>query len=192
VPILRLIRRRIALKLTLTLVGFVGLSVLAAGFYLNDALSDFAVESIETRLVGVARLLEADARGVLHDGAGSGAQAFVQRVARATGARVTLIDGDGSVVGESERDAGTVAICMPLRSPLGVTTAPSIRAACVGAGASVTSTSTADSIWGLNWSETGHRLPASERRPLGFGDHRLVEQLDFGRRVSAQLWMREP
>jgi hypothetical protein len=56
----------------------------------------------------------------------------------------------------------------------------------------VTSTSTADSIWVLNWSESGHDLPASVRRPLGFGDHHIVEQLDFGRRVSAQLWRRSP
>ena len=41
-PFLRLIRRRIALKLTLTLVGFVGISVLAAGLYLNDALGDLS------------------------------------------------------------------------------------------------------------------------------------------------------
>ena len=108
-PVLRFIRRRIALKLTLTLVGFVGISVLAAGFYLNDALGDFAVESIEARLASVARLLETEARGVLHGGAGAGAQAFVQRVARATGARVTLIDADGRVVAESERDADTVS-----------------------------------------------------------------------------------
>ena len=108
-PVLRFIRRRIALKLTLTLVGFVGISVLAAGFYLNDALGDFAVESIEARLVSVVRLLEPEARGALHGGAGAGAQAFVQRVARATGARVTLIDADGRVVAESERDADTVS-----------------------------------------------------------------------------------
>jgi hypothetical protein len=57
-------------------------------------------------------------------------------------------------------------------------------------GASATSTSTADSIWVLNWSESGHGLPAAERRPLGFGDHHLVEEIDFGRRVSAQLWRR--
>jgi 4-amino-4-deoxy-L-arabinose transferase-like glycosyltransferase len=59
-------------------------------------------------------------------------------------------------------------------------------------GASVTSTSTANSIWVLNWSESGHELPPTVRRPLGFGDHRLVEQLDFGWRVSAQLWRRQP
>lgn len=59
-------------------------------------------------------------------------------------------------------------------------------------GASATGISTADSIWVLVWSEDGHRLAASERRPLGFGDHRLVERLQFGRRVSAQLWRRDP
>jgi mannosyltransferase len=50
--------------------------------------------------------------------------------------------------------------------------------------------STADSIWVLNWSEEGVELPADVRRPLGFGDHVLVERLQFGRRVSAQLWRR--
>ena len=36
--VLRLVRGSIALKLTLTLVGFVAVSVLAAGLYLNRAL----------------------------------------------------------------------------------------------------------------------------------------------------------
>jgi mannosyltransferase len=57
-------------------------------------------------------------------------------------------------------------------------------------GAPVASTSTDDAIWVLVWSDHGHNLPAAERRPLGFGDHRLVETLRFGRRVSAQLWRR--
>jgi hypothetical protein len=59
-------------------------------------------------------------------------------------------------------------------------------------GAPATSTSTADAVWVLLWSENGHRLPASDRRPLGFGDHRLITTIQFGRRVSAQLWRREP
>jgi hypothetical protein len=59
-------------------------------------------------------------------------------------------------------------------------------------GAHVSDVSTANSIWVLNWSETGHHLAKAERQPLGFGDHRLVEQLDFGRRLSAQLWRRGP
>jgi len=57
-------------------------------------------------------------------------------------------------------------------------------------GARVSSVSTADSIWVLTWSESGHALPVTERRPLGFGEHRLVERLDFGERVTAQLWQR--
>jgi hypothetical protein len=57
--------------------------------------------------------------------------------------------------------------------------------------ARVSDVSTADSIWVLVWSETGHELPRAERRPLGFGDHRLVEKLQFGWRVSAQHWKRE-
>lgn len=50
--------------------------------------------------------------------------------------------------------------------------------------------STADSIWVLYWSEDGPNLPAEVRRPLGFGDHELRETLQFGWRVSAQLWER--
>jgi hypothetical protein len=43
------------------------------------------------------------------------------------------------------------------------------------------------------WSETKPReLEAAERAALGFGEHRLVEELPFGRRLSAQLWVRQP
>ena len=52
--------------------------------------------------------------------------------------------------------------------------------------------STADSIWVLHWSEDGADLAGRRRRPLGFGDHVLVEKLQFGWRVSAQLWRRRP
>ena len=50
--------------------------------------------------------------------------------------------------------------------------------------------STADSIWVLHWSEEGSALPADVRRPLGFGGHVLVDEIQFGWRVSAQLWRR--
>jgi mannosyltransferase len=59
-------------------------------------------------------------------------------------------------------------------------------------GARVTDTSTADSIWVLVWSEEGHELPEEVRRPLGFGEHELVDRAQFGWRVSAQLWVRSP
>ena len=57
-------------------------------------------------------------------------------------------------------------------------------------GARPNDVSTADSIWVLNWSETGHELPADERSRLGFGEHVLTEEREFGWRLSAQLWKR--
>jgi two-component system phosphate regulon sensor histidine kinase PhoR len=108
--LLRAIRRRIALKLTLTLVGFVGVSMLAAGFYLDRALESFAVLSLEARLAAVGGVLEDEARAVLREGAAlAPGQAFVARVARPTSARVTLIAADGRVVGESERGSAELA-----------------------------------------------------------------------------------
>lgn len=59
-------------------------------------------------------------------------------------------------------------------------------------GADVDGVGSAPAIWVLTWSETGGDLTGAERRALGFGEHRLVERTDFGRRVSAQLWKREP
>lgn len=101
--LLRAIRRRIALKLTLTLVGFVAVTSLAAGFYLNRALKEFAVQSLESRLTVVAGVLHDDAAAVLRGGARPpAAQAFVAGAARPTRARVTLIALDGRVAGESE------------------------------------------------------------------------------------------
>ena len=47
--LLRAVRRSIALKLTLTLVGFVAVTSLVAGLYLKRALEDFAVEFIHRR-----------------------------------------------------------------------------------------------------------------------------------------------
>jgi mannosyltransferase len=57
-------------------------------------------------------------------------------------------------------------------------------------GAAVTDVSSADAIWVLTWSETAEEITPSERRALGFGDHRRVEKTQFGSRVSAQLWRR--
>jgi len=55
-------------------------------------------------------------------------------------------------------------------------------------GADAAEASAADSIWVLVWSETRGELPAAERRELGFGGHRLTERIQFGWRLSAQLW----
>src|SRR5882724_13100243 len=97
------IRSRIAVKLTLTLVGFVALSMVAAGLYLNRALEAFAVDELEARLVTAGRLLHDDARALLvRPVPGAAVRAFTVRAAEPTGARVTLIALDGRVLGDSQ------------------------------------------------------------------------------------------
>ncbi len=97
------VRGRIVVKLTLTLVGFVAVSLLAGGVYLGRALDQFAVASLETRLATAGRLLHDEARGLLARGAGADAMgAFVRRAARPTESRVTVIAPDGVVLGDSE------------------------------------------------------------------------------------------
>ena len=105
-----LLRRRIALKLTLTLVGFVAISTLVAGLYLSRGLEHVAVESVEARLGTAVRVLHDEARAALEAGAQAGAaQAFAERVARPAVARVTLIAPDGRVVADSDRTPEGVA-----------------------------------------------------------------------------------
>jgi two-component system phosphate regulon sensor histidine kinase PhoR len=108
--LVRMVRRSIALKLTLTLVGFVAVTSLVAGVYLTRALESFAVESLETRLGSVAAVVHDEARALLRAAApASRTQDLAVRVARATGARVTFIAPDGRVLAESERALADVA-----------------------------------------------------------------------------------
>jgi two-component system phosphate regulon sensor histidine kinase PhoR len=97
------LRRRIAAKLTLTLLGFVAITVLVAGLYLNHELERLAVEGLEARLAVAARLLHDEARALLARKASTeDSQAFVVQADRASGFRVTVIAADGRVIGESE------------------------------------------------------------------------------------------
>src|SRR5215510_16612367 len=96
------VRGRIAVKLTLTLVGFVALSMVAAGVYLTHALEAFAVDALEARLVTAVRLLHYDARSLLLRPAPPAVDAFVRRAATPTGARISLIAVDGTVLGDSD------------------------------------------------------------------------------------------
>jgi two-component system, OmpR family, phosphate regulon sensor histidine kinase PhoR len=108
--LLLFLRRRIALKLTLTLVVFTAIAGLAAALYLNRALEAFAMESLEARLAALERVLHDDARDLLARPAPEAArQAFAQKASRATGARVTVILPGGRVVAESETPSGGLA-----------------------------------------------------------------------------------
>ena len=103
---LHLLRSRIALKLTLTLVSFVAVSTLMAGLYLSRGLERVAVEAVEARLATAARVLHDEARAALRTGA---TQPFAERVARSAVARVTLIALDGRVLADSERTLESLA-----------------------------------------------------------------------------------
>ncbi|HSE92488.1 MAG TPA: ATP-binding protein [Methylomirabilota bacterium] len=102
-PLVHLLRRSIALKLTLTLVGFVAVAVTFAGLYLDQALETFAVEALESRLTTAGALLHDEARGLLAGPASAPAvRAFAVRAAEPSRARVTLVAADGRVLGDSE------------------------------------------------------------------------------------------
>src|ERR671912_639652 len=97
------VRSRIAIKLTLTLVGFVALTMAVAGVYLNHALEKFAVESLQARLELAGRLMHEEARALLARRANRGEmRTFVTRAAAPTQSRVTLIAPDGQVLGDSD------------------------------------------------------------------------------------------
>ena len=101
--VIRLVQSRIAVKLTLTLVGFVAIASLAAGLYLSRALDQFAAESLEARLATSGRLLHDDVRVLLQRTASPAELGiFVRRAAVPTESRVTIMTPDGTVVADSE------------------------------------------------------------------------------------------
>jgi two-component system phosphate regulon sensor histidine kinase PhoR len=100
---IQLLRKRIAVKLTLTLVGFVAIALLIAGFYFNRVLERLAIEGLEARLATAAELLHDETRGLLARAASPAeVQAFAAQAGRASDFRVTLITPDGRVVGDSQ------------------------------------------------------------------------------------------
>src|SRR2546421_10643281 len=96
--IAHLVRARIAVKLVLTLVGFVAVTTLAAGLYLTRGLDRFAVESLQARLATAGGLLPDETRGLLPRRAGPGAVAGVTRGAAGvagSGGGVPRVGGGG-------------------------------------------------------------------------------------------------
>jgi two-component system, OmpR family, phosphate regulon sensor histidine kinase PhoR len=97
------LRRSIARKLTLTLVGFVAVTMVVAGLYLNRALEAFAVDTLEARLASIGRLLHDEARTlVTRHASPDDLHAFAVRGSRPTASRITVIAADGRVLGDSE------------------------------------------------------------------------------------------
>jgi two-component system phosphate regulon sensor histidine kinase PhoR len=112
VSLIHLLRKRIAVKLILTLVGFVAITLLSAGLYFNRAMQRLAVEGLEARLATAGQLLHDEARALLARAAPSAeVQAFAVQAGQASDFRVTLITPEGQVVGDSQlrlRDLASV------------------------------------------------------------------------------------
>jgi mannosyltransferase len=102
----------------------------------------------------------------------------------------TSSDRGGNWRGENWREAIATVGARSGESDALVVVPWSVRQAATYYGANVSGASTAKSIWVVTWSETGEEMTAADRRMLGFGDHELVERIQFGWRVSAQLWRR--
>jgi mannosyltransferase len=95
----------------------------------------------------------------------------------------------GNWRGEDWRDA--VATVRARQGDAAIVVAPwQASPAATYYGAKVVSASRASSIWVLTWSETKQDLTPVERRGIGLAGHRRVEKLQFGSRVTAQLWRR--
>lgn len=99
--------KRLRWRLTATYIGLVVLSMLVLGFCLLNFLEDYFYEGLKERLrvqallAGKLALLTArdgwDDVGVMED--------LADEIARDVGARVTIIDADGRVLGDSVEDA---------------------------------------------------------------------------------------
>ena len=90
------LRRSIARKLTLTLVGFVAITTIAAGLYLNRALEAFAVDTLEVRLASIGRLLHDEAHDlVLREASPADFWAFTLRGSRPTASASKTMSSSG-------------------------------------------------------------------------------------------------
>jgi mannosyltransferase len=97
---------------------------------------------------------------------------------------------NGNWRGEDWRGAvSTVLERKAAGEPVLVTEWPASPAA-VYYGADVVDVSTASSLWVITWSESGDEPTEEARRSLGYGDHRRVDRIEFGRRVAAEHWQR--
>lgn len=105
------VRRRIAVKLTLTLVSFVGLALVGMGVTVHWGLDALATEAVGEQLLLAGRLLHGEALAALSRGDPGVVAAFTDRAARATGGWVALRGPGGRMLGESAAEpAGRPAL----------------------------------------------------------------------------------
>lgn len=94
-------------RLTLILVSLIGCSMLVAGLFVAKLLDDSHKQELRNHMVREAKLILSQMdweQQVQPGGLGVALQELAHRVKDATGNRVTFIDQDGTVLGDSESD----------------------------------------------------------------------------------------
>jgi two-component system phosphate regulon sensor histidine kinase PhoR len=103
-------RGRLVVRFALALVLVTAAGIAVMGVAVTRAFKAHAVEAVESRLLTAARLIQEDvAAGLAAGPATPGIQAMADRYGARSGARITILLADGTVLGDSGRAAGAVA-----------------------------------------------------------------------------------
>ncbi len=99
---------RLQWRIAASYVGLIALVLLALGIYLTGFLRSQQLSSLESQLDRQARLVANDAQHVLTTGGPAQLDPLAKQLGRDSGARITLIAPDGTVLGDSDHDPATM------------------------------------------------------------------------------------
>jgi two-component system phosphate regulon sensor histidine kinase PhoR len=99
---------RLQWRIAANYVGLIALVLLALGIYLTGFLRSQQLSSLESQLDRQARLVANDAQHVLTTGGPAQLDPLAKQLGRDSGARITLIAPDGTVLGDSDHDPATM------------------------------------------------------------------------------------
>ncbi len=99
---------RLQWRIAASYVGLIALVLLALGIYLTGFLRSQQLSSLESQLDRQARLVANDAQHVLTTGGPAPLDPLAKQLGRDSGARITLIAPDGTVLGDSDHDPATM------------------------------------------------------------------------------------
>ncbi len=99
---------RLQWRIAASYVGLIALVLLSLGIYLTGFLRSQQLSSLESQLDRQARLVANDAQHVLTTGGPAQLDPLAKQLGRDSGARITLIAPDGTVLGDSKHDPATM------------------------------------------------------------------------------------
>lgn len=99
---------RLQWRIAASYVGLMALVLLALGVYLSGFLRTQQLRTLESQLEHQARLVANDAQNVLAAGVPAQLDPLAKQLGRDSGARITLIAADGTVLGDSDHDPATM------------------------------------------------------------------------------------